>query len=493
MAVRITPRAQSFPDWYQDVVQAADLAESSPVRGCMVIKPHGYALWENIQRPLDRMFKETGHVNAYFPLFIPMSFFTREAEHVEGFASECALVTHHRLKAVRRGGRTVMEPDPESELDEPLVVRPTSETLIGHVYSKWVQSHRDLPILINQWNNVVRWEMRIRLFLRGAEFLWQEGHTCHATGEEAQAETLQMLGIYQRVCEEYLAVPVRVGLKSEAEKFPGADRTYAVEGVMQDGKALQMGTSHNLGQNFAKAFDIQFQDVDGERKYAWTTSWGMSFRTIGAVVMTHGDDDGLVLPPRIAPVQVVLVPIFRTGEERSTVLGEARRIVAALEAAGVRVRLDDREGLKPGPKFYEWEKKGVPVRLELGPRDVAKGEAVVVRRDDKSKTPHPLAGLAEALPGRLEEIQSSLLARARAELDRRTNPADDLKRFEELLDDPGGLVAAHWDGSTESELKIKERTKATIRVIPADEEAEEGACVLTGKPSPRRVLFARAY
>ncbi|MCZ6573837.1 MAG: proline--tRNA ligase [Planctomycetota bacterium] len=493
MGVRITPRSKSFPDWYQDVCQAGDLAENSPVRGCMVIKPHGFALWENIRDPLDRMIKETGHVNAYFPIFIPLSFLSKEAEHVEGFAAETALVTHYRLKAVKEDGKTKMIVDPDSELEEPLVVRPTSETIIGHMYAKWIQSHRDLPVLINQWANIVRWEMRTRLFLRTTEFLWQEGHTCHATADEAQAETMQMLGVYERLCREYLAVPVRVGLKSPLETFPGADATYAVEGLMQDGKALQMGTSHNLGQNFAKAFEIQFQDTDGERKLVWTTSWGLSTRTVGAVVMAHGDDDGLVLPPRIAPLQVVIVPIFRKEEERAAVLAEAGPLFEQLNEAGVRVRLDDRTQMKPGAKFFEWEKKGVPVRLELGPRDVESRQAMLVRRDDKSKTPEPLEGLAAKMPALLVEIQDAMLTRATRFRDEHTHEANSWEEFQELLDDPGGFISAHWDGTRETEAEIKAKTKATIRVIPTSEEAQPGACVLTGKPSERRVLFGRAY
>jgi len=474
MSVKITPRADDFPRWYQEVVQAGQLAENSPVRGCMVIKPHGYALWENVQAALDRRFKETGHENAYFPLFIPKSFIDKEAEHVEGFAPELAIVTH-------AGGK---------ELEEPLVVRPTSETVIGHTYAKWVQSHRDLPILINQWANVVRWELRPRLFLRTAEFLWQEGHTVHATEAEAEAETLQMLDIYAEIARDWLAIPVLRGLKSRLETFPGALRTYTIEGLMQDGKALQMGTSHNLGQNFAKAFDIQFQDVDGTRKFAWTTSWGVSTRLIGALVMAHGDDNGLVLPPRVAPIQVVLVPIFRKEEEKKAVLEEANRIVAALKEHGLRAKLDDREQLKPGPKFFEWEKKGVPLRLEFGPRDLADYKVVAVRRDTGEKDSVPIDGLAEALAKRLDEIQEGLLARAEERTNARTRTAETMEEFEELLESPGGFVLASWDGTDETELAIKERTKATIRIL-GDEV--EGTCILTGKPAKRRAYFARAY
>ncbi|MHC4952753.1 MAG: proline--tRNA ligase [Planctomycetota bacterium] len=474
MSNKITPREQDFPRWYQEVVAAGQLAENSPVRGCMVIKPHGYALWENLQAPLDRMFKETGHENAYFPLLIPKSFLDKEAEHVEGFAPELAIVTHG-------GGK---------ELEEPLVVRPTSETVIGHTYSKWVQSHRDLPVLINQWANVMRWELRPRLFLRTTEFLWQEGHTVHATADEAEAETLQMLGIYERMAREWLAVPVLKGLKSKLETFPGALRTYAIEGIMQDGKALQMGTSHNLGQNFAKAFDIQFQDVDGERKHAHTTSWGVSTRLIGAIVMAHGDDKGIVLPPRVAPIQVVLVPIFRKEEEKEAVLTEANRIVAALKDAGIRAKLDDREQLKPGPKFFEWEKKGVPVRLELGPRDLADKQVMTVMRDTGEKSPLPIDGLAEAMGEALTAMQARLLAAGEARLAAQTSEAATLEEFEALLEEPGGFVIAATDGTDETELAIKERTKATIRVLA---DGEPGPCILTGKPGTQRAYFARAY
>jgi prolyl-tRNA synthetase len=476
MSQGITPRSKDFPRWYQEVVQAGDLAENAPVRGCMVIRPHGYALWENLKAPLDRMFKETGHENAYFPLFIPKSFIDREADHVEGFSPELAVVTH--------GGGKVLE--------APLVVRPTSETVIGHMYAKWVQSHRDLPVLINQWANVVRWEMRPPLFLRTTEFLWQEGHTVHATEAEAEEETLMILDLYAQLARDYLAIPVRKGIKSRLETFPGALRTYTIEGLMQDGKALQMGTSHNLGQNFAKAFDIQFQDVDGARKLAWTTSWGVSTRLVGAVVMAHSDDKGLVLPPRIAPVQVVLVPIFKTPEQRSQVVEKGAQVVGALKDAGFEARLDDRDQLKPGAKFFEWERKGVPVRLELGPRDLEDGKVVLVRRDDGSKTPTPVDGLVERARDVLDEIQAALLERATAMRDERTSAAGSFDEFEALLEDPGGFVSAYWDGTDETELAIKERTKATIRVL---EEADDGPgqCVLTGKPAERRALFARAY
>jgi len=484
--MKITTRAEDFPRWYQDVVQAGDLAEVSPVRGCMVIKPHGYAIWENIQAPLDRAFKETGHQNCYFPLFIPMSFLAKEAQHVEGFAKECAVVTHHRLADTGSG----IGPDPASKLEEPLIVRPTSETIIGHMWSKWIQSHRDLPMLLNQWNNVVRWEMRTRLFLRTAEFLWQEGHTAHATAEEAQEETLRMLDVYARVCEDVLAVPVLKGYKSKLEKFPGADRTYTVEGLMQDGKALQMGTSHNLGQNFAKAFEILFQDTDGQRKHVWTTSWGLSTRTIGAMIMVHGDDKGIVLPPRVAPIQAVVVPIYKTDAERATVCAEGARIVAGLKEQGVRGRLDDRD-MKPGPKFFEWEQKGVPVRLELGPRDLAEKKVVVVRRDDGSKSPVAIDGLAKHVVSALDAIQRALLDRAKKFRETHTHKAATIAELKAALD-KGGFVEAPVDGTDETELKIKDETKATIRTVLED-GSNLGKCVLTGKQATRRALFAVAY
>jgi prolyl-tRNA synthetase len=464
--MKITTRAEDFPRWYQDVVQAGDLAEVSPVRGCMVIKPHGYAIWENIQAPLDKAFKETGHV--------------------KGFAKECAVVTHYRLADKGSG----IGPDPDARLEEPLIVRPTSETIIGHMWSKWIQSHRDLPMLLNQWNNVVRWEMRTRLFLRTAEFLWQEGHTAHATAAEAQEETLRMLDVYARVCEEVLAVPVLKGYKSKLEKFPGADRTYCVEGLMQDGKALQMGTSHNLGQNFAKAFEIQFQDTDGQRKHVWTTSWGLSTRTIGALIMVHGDDKGIVLPPRVAPVQAVVVPIYKNDAEKAAVCAEGARIVAEMKSQGVRGRLDDRD-MKPGPKFFEWEQKGVPVRLELGPRDLAEKKVVLVRRDDGSKSPVAIDGIGKAVVTTLDTIQSAMLERAKKYRETHTHRATTMAELKAALE-KGGFVEAPVDGTDETELKIKDETKATIRIVVED-GSNLGKCILTGKQATRRALFAVAY
>ncbi len=477
MSERITPRATDFPRWYQQVVQAADLAENAPVRGCMVIKPHGYALWENIVAPLDRRFKETGHQNVAFPLLIPKSFLDKEADHVEGFAPELAIVTHG-------GGK---------QLEEPLVIRPTSETMIGHMWSKWIQSHRDLPMLMNQWCSVVRWEMRPRLFLRTTEFWWQEGHTAHATAQEAHDETMQMLGIYKEVCEDYLAVPCYGGLKSDLERFPGANETYCLEALMQDGKALQMCTSHDLGQNFAKAFDIQFQTIEGGREHVHTTSWGLSTRTIGAVIMVHGDDRGLVLPPKIAPIQVVLVPIFRKDEEKAAVLPEAEKIVASLKDAGIKVRLDDRDNLKPGAKFFEWEQKGVCVRLELGPRDLADQKVVVVRREGEGKDSAPIDGLAQTLVALLDEIQRDMLARATRFRDAHTHEVSSMAELKKLLDDAGGFVKAWTDGTDETERAIKEQTKATIRVVLEDRDESGETCIHTGNPATRHALFARSY
>ncbi|MEW6743699.1 MAG: proline--tRNA ligase [Planctomycetota bacterium] len=473
----VTPRSEDYSAWYQDTVQKAELADYAPVRGCMVIRPYGYALWEAIQAELDRRFKETGHVNAYFPLFIPESFMKREAEHVEGFAPECAVVTHG-------GGK---------ELEEPLMVRPTSETIIGHMYAKWISSWRDLPLLVNQWANVVRWELRTRLFLRTLEFLWQEGHTAHETAADAQAETLRMLGVYRDFCEGFLAIPVMSGLKSESERFAGAESTYCIEALMQDGKALQAGTSHNLGQKFAKAFNIQFQGRDKKLEYAWTTSWGMSTRVIGALVMVHGDDQGLVLPPKVAPYQVVLVPIWKSDAEQRTVLQYCERLASTLRNASVRVKVDDRDQYKPGFKFNDWELRGVPLRLEVGPRDVRGQGAVLVRRDTGEKASVGLDDLARRVQGELGAIQQALFEKARRCRDSLTRDVDDYEEFKRLIEAPGGFLRAHWDGTRETEARIKEETKATIRVIPIDAAAEPGRCLVTGRPSGRRVIFARAY
>jgi len=487
MAKKITNRDQDYSQWYLDVVKEAKLADHSPVRGSMVIRPNGFALWENMKQVLDRMFKETGHENAYFPLFIPKSFLSKEAQHVEGFAKECAVVTHSRLKSVDGG----VEVDPESRLEEELIVRPTSETIIWDSYRNWIQSYRDLPILINQWANVVRWEMRTRLFLRTMEFLWQEGHTAHATKEEAVEEAVRMLEVYRVFAEEYMAMPVKTGVKSESERFAGAIDTYCIEALMQDGKALQAGTSHFLGQNFAKAFDVQFQDVDGEHKYVWATSWGVSTRLVGGLIMTHSDDQGLVLPPRIAPVQVVIVPIFRNDEEKSTVFEYAGSIMDELEQTGASIKFDDRENHKPGWKFAQHEAEGVPVRIAVGPRDVQKNNLEIARRDTREKEIVSREGIAEQIPALLETIQDSLFEAAKNRMESRTQSVDTYDEFKQAIKG-GGFIYAHWDGSAETEAKIKEETKATIRCIPLD-EGEPGVCMVTGEPSARRVLFAQAY
>jgi prolyl-tRNA synthetase len=503
MAEKITPRGQDYAQWYQDVVKQAGLAEESGVRGCMVIKPHGYAIWEKMQRALDRMFKDTGHVNAYFPLFIPKSFLAKEEEMAAGFAKECAVVTHHRLKAVPGQGIVV---DPDSRLEEELIVRPTSETIIWNTYKKWVQSYRDLPVLVNQWCNVVRWEMRTRLFLRTAEFLWQEGHTAHATREEAEQEARTILDVYRTFAEEWMAMPVLTGPKSEGQKFPGAVYTLCIEAMMQDRKALQAGTSHFLGQNFAKAFDVQFQSKEGKLEYAWATSWGVSTRLVGGVIMTHGDDQGLVLPPRLAPVHVVIVPIYRKEGEKQAVLAAAQELAKRvrdipfgdwLDHEPLTVRVDDRDQYQPGYKFNEWEMKGVPVRVELGPKDLAANACVVARRDVPGKEGKqmgvPLAGAADRIGEILKDMQRSLLEKARKFRDAATCEVNSWDEFKQKIDDPGGFLWAHWDGTRETEDRIAQETKATIRCIPFDRKSEKGKCVLTGKPSEGRVVFARAY
>ncbi|RMG45085.1 MAG: proline--tRNA ligase [Acidobacteria bacterium] len=492
MAKEITPRATDYARWYTDVVVRSTLADYSPVKGCMVIRPHGYALWENMQRILDRMFKETGHVNAYFPLFIPKSFLAREAEHVEGFAKECAIVTHTRLTATGERGRNAVVPDPESALEEELIVRPTSETIIYAMFAKWIQSWRDLPLLYNQWANVVRWEMRTRLFLRTTEFLWQEGHTAHATHEEAQEEALRMLEVYRRFAEEYLAIPVLTGTKTEREKFAGALTTYCIEALMQDGKALQAGTTHDLGQNFAKAFDVKYQTSSGSWEYVWNTSWGVSTRLIGALVMSHGDDDGLVLPPRVAPVQTVIVPIWRNADQQRRTLARAGELAAALERAGIAVRVDGRDNVNPGFKYAEWELKGVPLRLELGPRDLDSGQVVAVSRLDRSKTPLPQEDLPARVSEALDRIQREMFEAAKARRDAATKDVETMEEFEAALDE-GGFVRARFAGGPEEEAQIQERTKATVRVVPFDAPEDPGPCILTGKPARRRVVFARAY
>lgn len=490
MAKNLTTRENDYSRWYNDLVIQADLADNSGVRGCMIVKPYGFAIWERIQQELDSRFKETGHVNAYFPLFIPKSHFSKEADHVEGFAKECAVVTHYRLKNNPNGSGIIVDED--AKLEEELIVRPTSETIIWDTYKKWVQSYRDLPIMVNQWANVVRWEMRTRLFLRTSEFLWQEGHTAHATEKEAIFEAQQMIDVYGDFVEEYMAIPVIRGTKSSNERFAGALETFCIETLMQDGKALQAGTSHFLGQNFAKAFDVKFQDKDGGMKFVWGTSWGVSTRLMGALIMTHSDDNGLVLPPKLAPIQVVIIPIYRGEKEFEELDPVALKILDELKASGIRVKYDNRDTHKPGWKFNEYELKGVPLRIALGPRDLEKGTAEVARRDTLSKELVKLKDLSDYIKSNLSEVQVQLYAKAKKSLDANINPADDWESFESALD-KGGFVSAHWDGTSETENKIKEMTKATIRCIPIENKKTPGSCILTGKPSKERVLFARAY
>lgn len=492
MSKEITPREEDYSQWYNDLVIKGGLADYSAVRGCMVIKPYGYTLWENMRDVLDRMFKETGHVNAYFPLFIPKSFLSKEAAHVEGFAKECAVVTHYRLKNDPDGKGVVV--DPEAKLEEELIVRPTSETIIWNTYKTWIQSYRDLPLLVNQWANVVRWEMRTRLFLRTAEFLWQEGHTAHATREEAIEEAEKMLEVYADFAENYMAVPVIKGIKTPGERFAGAEETYCIEALMQDGKALQAGTSHFLGQNFARAFDVTFATKEGVEDYVWATSWGVSTRLIGALIMAHSDDDGLILPPRIAPHQVVIIPFTNKKlDETEAILAKVKELKALLLKAGIRVKVDDDDTKRPGFKFAEYELLGVPVRLVMGPRDLANNQVEVARRDTREKSQVSLDGIESHLSGLLEDIQQSIFERARDFRDSHITPVDTWEEFQAVLDEKGGFVSAHWDGSAETEDKIKESTKSTIRCIPLSAKKEQGKCVLTGQPSERRVLFARAY
>lgn len=486
----LTPRSESYSQWYQDLVIKADLAENSAVRGCMVIKPYGYAIWEKMQRQLDDMFKETGHVNAYFPLFIPKSFLSREAEHVEGFAKECAVVTHYRLKANPDGDGVVV--DSQAKLEEELIVRPTSETIIWNTYKNWIQSHRDLPILCNQWANVVRWEMRTRLFLRTAEFLWQEGHTAHATKEEAEEEARRMLEVYATFAEEYMAMPVVKGVKSANERFAGAVDTYTIEALMQDGKALQSGTSHFLGQNFAKAFNVTFADKDGNRDFVWATSWGVSTRLMGALIMSHSDDNGLVLPPKLAPYQVVIVPIYRNEEQLAQIDEKATQITQALRAKGISVKYDNSDNKKPGWKFAEYELKGVPVRLAMGARDLENNTIEIARRDTLTKETVGLDGIEETVATLLDDIQKNIFQKALNYRKEHTITVDSYEEFKEKIED-GGFILAHWDGTSETEERIKAETKATIRCIPLNGDMTPGKCMVTGKPSPQRVLFARAY
>lgn len=492
MAKEVTKREDNYSQWYNNLVVKADLAENSAVRGCMVIKPYGYAIWEKMQQQLDKMFKATGHVNAYFPLFIPKSFLSKEAEHVEGFAKECAVVTHHRLMVNPNGPGVVVDPD--AKLEEELIVRPTSETIIWNTYKNWITSYRDLPILCNQWANVVRWEMRTRLFLRTAEFLWQEGHTAHATRQEAEAEAQKMVNVYAEFARKYMAVPVVVGHKSESERFAGAVDTLCIEAMMQDGKALQAGTSHFLGQNFAKAFDVKFTNKEGVSDYVWATSWGVSTRLMGALIMAHGDDHGLVLPPALAPIHVVMVPIFKKEEERKAIVAKMEQIKKELEALGLTAKIDDRDNYRSGFKFAEWELKGVPVRLAIGPRDLENDTVEVARRDTMTKEVRHEEGLAEYLKDLMDVIQENIYNKALAFRDKNVYKVDTWDEFKEKIEQ-GGFLLCHWDGTTETEEKIKELTKATIRCIPTDSFVveEEGKCIFSGKPSHRRVIFARAY
>lgn len=488
---KITTREQDYSQWYLDIVKEAGLAENSAVRGCMVIKPYGYAIWEKMQAQLDIMFKETGHENAYFPLFIPKSYLSKEADHVEGFAKECAVVTHYRLKNDPDGNGVVVDPD--AKLEEELIVRPTSETIIWNTYKGWIQSYRDLPIKCNQWANVVRWEMRTRLFLRTAEFLWQEGHTAHATEQEAIDETVQMINVYGEFAEKYMALPVVKGVKSASERFAGALDTYTIEALMQDGKALQSGTSHFLGQNFAKAFDVQFANKEGKLDYVWASSWGVSTRLMGALIMAHSDDKGLVLPPKLAPYQVVIVPIYRNDDQLAAVREKVDVIMAKLKAKGISVRFDDSDSKKPGWKFAEYELKGVPVRLGMGPRDCENGTVEVARRDTLTKEVVNLDGVDDYIEDLLEKIQENIFTKAVDFRSEKTTEVNSWEEFKDVLENKGGFLSAHWDGTEETEEAIKNETKATVRCIPLDFEDEEGVCVYSGKPSTKRVLFAKAY
>lgn len=492
MGKEITSRKEDYAQWYIDLVKKADLAENSDVRGCMVIKPYGYSIWEKMQQGLDKMFKDTGHTNAYFPLFVPKSMFEAEEKNAEGFAKECAIVTHYRLKNDPNNAGKLMV-DPEAKLEEELVVRPTSEAIIWNTYKKWIQSYRDLPILINQWANVVRWEMRTRLFLRTAEFLWQEGHTAHATQAEAEKETLQMLDVYAEFAEDFMALPVIKGRKSDGEKFPGAIDTYCIEALMQDGKALQAGTSHFLGQNFAHAFDVQFAGKDGKLDHVWGTSWGVSTRLIGGLIMAHSDDDGLILPPKLAPVHVVIVPIFKSAEDLDKITQFIDPVVKNLRSQGLIVKFDTRDTHKPGFKFAEYELKGIPVRLAVGSRDIENGTVEMARRDTKEKKVVQVNEVAKAVPELLDEIQKNIYQKALNFRESMTSSVDTYDEFKKVLDEKGGFILAHWDGTRESEAAIKDETKATIRCIPLDGKTENGKCIYSGNPSKQRVLFARAY
>ena len=490
MSKGLPKRDENYSQWYNELVTKADLAEHSDVKGCMVIKPYGYSIWEKIQAELDKKFKETGHQNAYFPLFIPKSFFTKEASHVDGFAKECAVVTHYRLKTAENGEIVV---DETAKLEEELIIRPTSETIIWNTYRGWIQSYRDLPLLINQWANVVRWEMRTRLFLRTTEFLWQEGHTAHATAQEAIDETVQMLNVYANFAEDFMALPVIKGVKTENERFAGALNTYCIEALMQDGKALQAGTSHFLGQNFAKAFDVKFTNKEGKIEHVWATSWGVSTRLMGALIMAHSDDEGLVLPPKLAPIQVVIVPIYRSDEEFKAISEKAIEIKKLLEKKSISVKYDNRDTQRPGFKFAEYELKGVPIRIAVGPRDLENDSVEVARRDTKEKMVLSLTDIDIKIENLLENIQNNIYQKAYQFREERITNADTLEEFVSLLDNKGGFIAAHWDGTLETELLIKEKTKATIRCIPLENKAENGLCIFSGKASTQRVLFARAY
>lgn len=490
MGKGITSRSEDYSQWYNDLVIKADLAEYSAVRGCMVIKPYGYGIWERMQAILDKRFKETGHSNAYFPLFIPKSFFSKEASHVEGFATECAVVTHYRLKNDGNGNIVV---DEDAKLEEELIVRPTSETIIWNTYRGWIESYRDLPILVNQWANVVRWEMRTRLFLRTAEFLWQEGHTAHATSAEAMAEAEQMLNVYAEFAEGTLAVPVIKGRKTENERFAGALDTFTIEALMQDGKALQTGTSHFLGQNFAKAFDVKFTSKEGKQEYVWATSWGVSTRLMGALIMAHSDDQGLVLPPKLAPIQVVIVPIFKTEEEKAAIDAFVNNLNTTLKTKDISVKYDDRDTQRPGYKFAEWELKGVPIRLAIGARDMQNGTVELARRDTQTKETVPQEGLADTIATLLDTIQENIFQKALNFRDEHITEVNSYDEFKSVLETKGGFVSCHWDGTVETEKRVKEETKATTRCIPLDNKEEEGICIFTGKPSKQRILFAKAY
>jgi len=491
MGKNLTSRAEDYSKWYNELVVKADLAENSGVRGCMVIKPYGFAIWEKMQQALDQMFKDTGHENVYFPIFIPKSYLSKEASHVEGFAKECAVVTHYRLKNAEDGSGIVVDED--AKLEEELIVRPTSETIIWDTYRKWIQSYRDLPLLYNQWANVVRWEMRTRLFLRTAEFLWQEGHTAHATREEALAEAEKMNNVYAEFAESFMAMPVIKGLKSESERFAGAEETYCIEALMQDGKALQAGTSHFLGQNFAKAFDVKYATKEGGQEYVWATSWGVSTRLMGALIMTHSDDHGLVLPPKLAPTQVVIVPIYKGEEQLNELNAHVEGLVKELCSKGISVKYDNRDTHKPGFKFNEYELKGVPLRIAIGPRDLENGTYELARRDTLTKETVSADGISELVVQLLDEIQDNLWTKALNHRSENITEVEDYDTFKEVLEQKGGFISAHWDGTAETEDRIKEETKATIRCIPIDQKIEEGSCIYSGKPSKGRVLFAKAY